>query len=57
MAKVIVTAIGPAGAVHPLLGVARALAARGHQVVFCTHPPFAPSARRCGLAFARSSVA
>ncbi|RQR59681.1 glycosyltransferase [Burkholderia sp. Bp9125] len=51
MAKVIVTAIGSAGDVHPLLGVARALAARGHQVVFCTHPPFEAAVRRCGFAF------
>ncbi|AFQ49740.1 glycosyltransferase [Burkholderia cepacia] len=51
MAKVIVTAIGSAGDVHPLLGVARALAMRGHDVVFCTHPPFEAAARRCGFAF------
>ncbi|WP_174901933.1 glycosyltransferase [Burkholderia pseudomultivorans] len=51
MAKVIVTAIGSAGDVHPLLGVARALAARGHDVVFCTHPPFEPAVRRGGFAF------
>ncbi|KWF62873.1 glycosyltransferase [Burkholderia pseudomultivorans] len=51
MAKVIVTAIGSAGDVHPLLGVARALAARGHELVFCTHPPFEPAVRRCGFAF------
>ncbi|AOJ89974.1 glycosyl transferase family 1 [Burkholderia sp. MSMB0856] len=51
MAKVIVTAIGSAGDVHPLLGVARALALRGHDVVFCTHPPFAAAARRCGFTF------
>ncbi|AOK08189.1 glycosyltransferase [Burkholderia sp. AU28942] len=51
MAKVIVTAIGSAGDVHPLLGVARALATRGHDVVFCTHPPFEASVRRCGFAF------
>ncbi|MGU7812307.1 glycosyltransferase [Burkholderia sp. AW49-1] len=51
MAKVIVTAIGSAGDVHPLLGVARALALRGHDVVFCTHPPFAAATRRCGFTF------
>lgn len=45
------TAIGSAGDVHPLLGVARALAARGHELVFCTHPPFEPAVRRCGFAF------
>ncbi|WP_174928106.1 glycosyltransferase, partial [Burkholderia anthina] len=51
MAKVIVTAIGSAGDVHPLLGVARTLAMRGHDVVFCTHPPFEAAARRFGFAF------
>ncbi|MGS0894613.1 glycosyltransferase [Burkholderia stagnalis] len=51
MAKVIVTAIGSAGDVHPLLGVARTLAARGHDVVFCTHPPFETMVRRFGFAF------
>lgn len=51
MAKVIVTAIGSAGDVHPLLGVARALALRGHDVVFCTHAPFEAIVRRCGFAF------
>jgi len=51
MAKMIVTAIGSAGDVHPLLGVARALAMRGHDVVFCTHPPFEAAVRRCGFAF------
>lgn len=51
MAKMIVTAIGSAGDVHPLLGVARTLAARGHDVVFCTHAPFEAAVRRCGFAF------
>ncbi|CAN0625033.1 rhamnosyltransferase subunit B [Burkholderia multivorans] len=51
MARVIVTAIGSAGDVHPLLGVARALAARGHAIVFCTHPPFEAAVRHCGFAF------
>lgn len=51
MAKMIVTAIGSAGDVHPLLGVARTLAARGHDVVFCTHAPFEAVVRRCGFAF------
>ncbi|WP_244096907.1 glycosyltransferase, partial [Burkholderia oklahomensis] len=51
MSKVIVTAIGSAGDVHPLLGVSRALAARGHEVVFCTHPPFEAAARASGFAF------
>lgn len=51
MAKVIITAIGSAGDVHPLLGIGAALAARGHEIVFCTHPPFADAARRQGFAF------
>ncbi|CAB3765550.1 glycosyl transferase family 1 [Burkholderia sp. MSh2] len=51
MAKMIVTAIGSAGDVHPLLGVARTLAARGHDVVFCTHAPFEATVRRGGFAF------
>ncbi|WP_176040498.1 glycosyltransferase [Burkholderia stabilis] len=51
MAKMIVTAIGSAGDVHPLLGVARTLAARGHEVVFCTHAPFEAAVRRCGFEF------
>ncbi|MFM0074312.1 glycosyltransferase [Paraburkholderia sediminicola] len=51
MAKVIITAIGSAGDVHPLLGIGATLAARGHEIVFCTHPPFAEVASRQGFAF------
>ncbi|MGA9910922.1 MAG: nucleotide disphospho-sugar-binding domain-containing protein [Paraburkholderia sp.] len=51
MTRVIITAIGSAGDVHPLLGVGAALAARGHEIVFCTHPPFAEAATRQGFAF------
>ncbi|WP_434114881.1 glycosyltransferase [Paraburkholderia caffeinilytica] len=51
MARVIITAIGSAGDVHPLLGIGAALAARGHEIVFCTHPPFAEAAVRQGFAF------
>ncbi|WP_082855416.1 glycosyltransferase [Paraburkholderia phytofirmans] len=51
MTKVIITAIGSAGDVHPLLGIGAALAARGHQIVFCTHPPFAEAVARQGFAF------
>ncbi|AXL49028.1 glycosyl transferase family 1 [Paraburkholderia caffeinilytica] len=51
MTKVIITAIGSAGDVHPLLGIGAALAARGHEVVFCTHPPFAEAVSRQGFAF------
>jgi rhamnosyltransferase subunit B len=51
MTRVIITAIGSAGDVHPLLGIGAALAARGHEIVFCTHPPFAEAARRQGFTF------
>ncbi|NYH25521.1 glycosyltransferase [Paraburkholderia bryophila] len=51
MTKVIITAIGSAGDVHPLLGIGAALAARGHEIVFCSHPPFEAAARRQGFAF------
>ncbi|CAE6890656.1 Glycosyltransferase GtfC [Paraburkholderia domus] len=51
MTKVIITAIGSAGDVHPLLGIGAALAARGHEIVFCTHPPFAEAVTRQGFAF------
>lgn len=52
MAKMVMTAIGSAGDVHPLLGIARALSMRGHDVAFCTHPPFEPAVRHCGITFA-----
>jgi rhamnosyltransferase subunit B len=51
MTRVIITAIGSAGDVHPLLGIGAALAARGHEIVFCTHPPFAEAVTRQGFAF------
>ncbi len=51
MSKMIITAIGSAGDVYPLLGVGRALADRGHRVVFCTHPQFEPNALRCGFEY------
>lgn len=51
MAKVVITAIGSAGDVHPLLGIGAALAGRGHEIVFCTHPPFAEAVRRQGFGF------
>jgi rhamnosyltransferase subunit B len=51
MTKVIITAIGSAGDVHPLLGIGAALAARGHEIVFCSHMPFRDAAVRAGFAF------
>ncbi|KVE23910.1 glycosyl transferase family 1 [Burkholderia singularis] len=52
MAKMVITAIGSAGDIHPMLGIGRALGARGHHVVFCTHPQFEADARHCGFEFA-----
>nr|WKF62138.1 O-mycaminosyltylonolide 6-deoxyallosyltransferase [Paraburkholderia busanensis] len=51
MTRVIITAIGSSGDVHPLLGIGAALSARGHEVVFCSHAPFEAAARRQGFAF------
>ena len=51
MTRVIITAIGSAGDVHPLLGIGAALASRGHEIVFCTHAPFAQAATRRGFRF------
>jgi rhamnosyltransferase subunit B len=51
MTKVIITAIGSAGDVHPLLGIGAALSSRGHEIVFCSHAPFADAAARQGFAF------
>jgi rhamnosyltransferase subunit B len=51
MSHMIITAIGSAGDVHPMLGIGAALAARGHRVTFCSHPQFADAARRQGFAF------
>jgi rhamnosyltransferase subunit B len=51
MAKVIITAIGSAGDVHPLIGIGASLAARGHRIVFCTHAPFAELAEQRGFQF------
>jgi rhamnosyltransferase subunit B len=51
MTKVIITAIGSAGDVHPLLGIGAALFSRGHEIVFCSHSPFEDAAARQGFAF------
>lgn len=51
MAHIVITAIGSAGDVHPFVSIGRALAARGHRIVFCTHPPFEPLATNAGFAF------
>lgn len=51
MAQIVITAIGSAGDVHPFIGIGRALAHRGHRIVFCTHPQFAALAERQRFAF------
>ncbi|ASV98780.1 glycosyltransferase [Paraburkholderia aromaticivorans] len=51
MTRVIITAIGSAGDVHPLLGIGAELASRGHEIVFCTHAPFAQAATHRGFTF------
>ncbi|MGH8782712.1 glycosyltransferase [Paraburkholderia sp.] len=51
MAQIIITAIGSAGDVHPFLAIGRTLADRGHRIVFCTHPPFAPLVEQHGFQF------
>lgn len=49
--RVLLSAIGSAGDVHPLLGVGLALRARGHDAVIVTNPVFEGVARRLGLDF------
>ncbi len=47
--KILLTAIGSHGDVHPMLGLASELQRRGHQVVFACSPHFAPLVRGAGL--------
>ena len=46
---IIVIAVGTAGDVHPLLGLSRTFADRGHRVSFCTSPAFTEIVERCGF--------
>jgi rhamnosyltransferase subunit B len=48
---IIVVAVGTAGDVHPLLGLSRTFANRGHKVSFCTNPVFGALVERCGFRF------
>lgn len=50
--RVLLCSIGSAGDVHPLLGVGRALQARGHAATIVTNPVFEELAQRHGLDFA-----
>lgn len=49
---VLLVPVGSAGDVHPLVGVGRALAARGRRVTIVTNGYFEPLVRRAGLEFA-----
>ncbi len=48
---IIVIAVGSSGDVHPLLGLSRTFARRGHRVSFCTSPAFTGIVERSGLRF------
>jgi UDP:flavonoid glycosyltransferase YjiC (YdhE family) len=47
--RVFINTSGSHGDVHPFLAIGRALAARGHEVVFFTHPYFASAVQAAGL--------
>lgn len=47
--KCILTAIGSAGDVHPMIGIGRGMADRGHDVVLIANGHFTEPARRAGL--------
>jgi sterol 3beta-glucosyltransferase len=49
--RVSVVAVGTRGDVAPLMLLAQAIQAAGHQVRMATHPEFEPTARRLGLDF------
>ena len=49
--RTVVIALGSAGDVHPLLGIAVTLRRRGHLVTFLTNPHFESLVRRTGLDF------
>ena len=51
MAQIVITAIGSAGDVLPFVGIGRALAHRGHRIVFCTQPQFAVLVEQHSFAF------
>ncbi|ABE46796.1 glycosyltransferase [Polaromonas sp. JS666] len=49
--KVLLVTFGSRGDVHPMLGLGRALQARGHQAMLLSNPVFREEAVRAGLAF------
>lgn len=54
--KALLTAVGSAGDVHPVVGLGAALCRRGHQVTLITNDYFQPLAHRAGLEFASSGT-
>lgn len=49
--KFLITALGSYGDVHPMVGLAVALSARGHQATIITNPHFRPLVERMNLGF------
>jgi UDP:flavonoid glycosyltransferase YjiC (YdhE family) len=49
--RFVLTALGSYGDVHPMIGLGRGLAARGHEVKVVTNPHFADLVRDAGLRF------
>ncbi|MGH8035877.1 MAG: glycosyltransferase, partial [Lysobacterales bacterium] len=49
--KILLVTFGSRGDVHPMLGLGRALQARGHEAVLLTNPVFREEAVRAGLGF------
>lgn len=54
--KIVMLNEGSAGDMHPLFGVARALAQRGHRIVICTNDVYRAPIERLGLGFASTGT-
>jgi rhamnosyltransferase subunit B len=50
--RILLPTIGSSGDVNPVIGIGRALKARGHAVTIATNELFAGDVRECGLEFA-----
>ena len=49
--RILLPAIGSAGDVHPVIGIGRALKARGHAITVVTNQLFSRQIRESGLEF------
>lgn len=49
--RIILVTLGSSGDVHPFVGIGRALARRGHEVIVATSEPFREIVEKAGLAF------